>query len=425
LLRADALHIQGRNVVSELRPAAGRRSAGAGLRLTGVSGATLCVRARDVLAGNAGADRIRHNVYALLADRVPVAITIAGLGDGQAARDRFGWVCEALRPALARAEAPSRSLQITVPADAMTPLQAWSIRRRRLGPGRVNLLTTRAAAPRRKDGVDAFWRQLWQLRGHSELLCAFAANVWPTCPLLTVEHANAVEPWLGLLAPVGTAWVWAIVRVDAFADAGGRLDHAALQRGLEYCVEAGETLHDDALWPTAVMRQDSWRNRRIAILLTGLGEIVARRKVDPRAIRCHDELEQLLAWIRSVVTTRSRRLASQNQLLPALNDNDPMRRLAPQARAGWQERWSRALESEAVRHRNLLAMSPWSVIPALSESPAAYFDLLSLLAAADACTFQPPCPIRHYNLQDFIDLYAYSRAALARGDARRLFAEQI
>lgn len=411
--------------MSELRPAAGRRSAGASLRLTGVSGATLCVRACDVLAGNGSADSIRHHVYALLADRARVAITVAGLGAGRVARERFGWVCEALRPALAWAEVPGRNLQITVPAEAMTPLQAWSIRRRRLGPGRVNLLAEHAAAPGRQDGVDTFWRQLWQLRGHSELLCAFTANVWPTCPLLAVEHANAVEPWLGLLAPVGTAWVWAIVRVDGYADARGRLDHGALERGLEYCVEGGEALHDDALWPTALMRQDSWRNRRIAILLTGLGEIVVRRKLDPRALRSHDDLEQLLAWIRSVVTNRSRGLAGKNDLLPALNDNDPTLRLAPQARAGWQERWSRALESLAVRHRNLLAMSPWSVIPEASQSPAAYFDLLSLLAAADACAFQPPCTIRHYNLNDFIDLYTYSRAALARGEARKLFAEQI
>lgn len=412
--------------MSQVRPVAVHRTAVARPRPAGIGGSTLAVAVHDVVAASAGTDLFRHKIYALLAEQVPVAVTIDGLGNGRAARARLARICEAMRPALLAARAPSRQVQITIHAEAMTPLQAWAIRRRALGPGRVNLLTSHTSAGRRTgDTAAAFWRQLWQLRGHSELMYAFAAKVWPACPLLAVENASAVEPGLGLLAPVGSAWVWAVVHVDAFADAGGRLDLAALERRLEQCIERGEALHDEAPWPTPTMRQDSWRNRRLAILLRGLGEVVARRKLDPRSSHCLDELEQLLAWIRLTVTTHSRRLASRNEILPALNDNDPMLRVAPTARAGWQERWSRALETAAVRHRNLLAMSPWSVIPAVSRSPAAYFDLLSLLESADACTFLPPFPIRHYNLMDFRDLYSHSRAALARGDARRLFAEQV
>lgn len=423
---ADPVRIQGRIIVSLLRPPARRRSVDVSPRLTGTGGATLAVSANELLDGSAGAIQFAHQVFAILGERIPVSVTIDGLGHGRAAVDGLARVCELIHPALARAQAASRNIQITIPADAMLPLQAWSIRRRRLGPGRINLLTGDTAPRlRRSDRADSFWRQLWRLRGHSELLCTFAATVSPTCPLLALERASAVEPRLALLAPVGSAWAWAIVHVDDFVDVRGSLDQQALESELEFCVELGERLHDTAVWPTPTMRQDSWRNRRIAILLGGLGNIVTRRKLDPREFRCHEELRQLLVWIRSVVTAHSRRLAVRNDLLPALIDNDPMLRLAPSARAGWKERWNTALQTAAVRHRNLLAMSPWSVLPTSPKSPAAFFDLLSLLDAADACTFQPPCPIRHYNLKEFIELYALSRAALARCDARRPIAEQV
>jgi hypothetical protein len=94
-------------------------------------------------------------------------------------------------------------------------------------------------------------------------------------------------------------------------------------------------------------------------------------------------------------------------------------------RLDWQKRWRKALDFAAIRHRNLLAMSPWSVFPTGEPADSRYSDLLPLLEFADACAFPAPPCLRGWNTNEYKHFHRHAWAVLERRDARQLFAEQV
>ena len=48
-------------------------------------------------------------------------------------------------------------------------------------------------------------------------------------------------------------------------------------------------------------------------------------------------------------------------------------------RNGWRARWLDAVESSAVRHRNILVLSPWSLFPAKQPADYRFADRWRLL----------------------------------------------
>ncbi len=393
-------------------------------------GVTMTAGMADLIGSASRLDQLCRQVYAVLLEGMPVSLTLSGLDDQRRTQAGFLKLCHSLRTVATSARQSAQSIELVIPAVALSPANAALLGSSVLGPGRLCLLPdARFFATSVEADVhasrDFFWRQLWLLRGRGRLLCAYAGDVLPSCPLLSAETADAVLPVIGLQAPAGSAWVWTPLDIARLADQAGRLDPAVLERELIGRVEAAEAMHDATRWPTAPMREDGWRNRRLAISLGGLGELVARRNADPASPACRCELEALLADIRSIVLGHSRRVARNRELLPALRANDPALRLAPGAAAGWHERWKKALETAAVGHRNLLTMSPWSLLPATARPDTRYFELLPLLEYADALSFAPEHRIGHWKFNEFIDFHRATWLALARKDRRRLVAKQV
>jgi len=396
-----------------------------------LGGASLHIRAVDALACSTAVQRTHEQVYDVLARGLPVSITIDGLGDSPHSKAMFGRACEIVRSAVCDAHANSATVSVVTDADQLSPRQAFSTRCEILGPGPVYLLLG-SSLMRPSDNEagrqqqDHFWRQCWKLRNTRLVRTAFAPWVTSPCPLLSSEVARGVSPPLGLQIPLGTAWIPMHVNLPKFADARGELNARALSECLQRCVDLGESMHDEIDWPTAAMRHDSWLNRRIAISVTGIGDLAKLQSMGPGSFATLKKLSGVLQQVRGVINDHSRHLASQSECLPALDLSDPSRGLGCDVvQLDWQNRWRKALDFAAIRHRNLLAMSPWSVFPTGKAADSRYSDLLPLLDYCDVCAFpEPPC-LRHWNINEYKHFHRRAWAILEKKDARQLFAEQV
>jgi len=388
------------------------------------AGASLKIHAIETLASGAAALRMREQVFDLLAQHLPVAVTVANLGDARLAETMFAAICAILRSALDDARADSGCLSIAIDASTLLPQQVWMRRCEALGPGPVYLLLGSAQTPPASDvqlrcRQDEFWLQCWQLRDSGHVRMALAPQIFSPCPLLAPEMASGILPPFGLQVPPGTAWIPLQVDLIDFANAAGELDVAALHAALRRCIELGDSMHDRCDWPTAAMRHDAWLNRRLAISVRGIGDLAVRRGLDPGCFFALQNLAKVLQDIRSVVKDYSRQLAALLEPPAALHladtGHDP----------NWRQRWQTALQFAATRHRNLLALSPWAVFPSTGTVDSRYSDLLPLLDYADLCAFpEPPC-MREWNISKFKHFHHRAWAVLERKDARKLFAERI
>lgn len=396
---------------------AGRNRAVAEAEITGVS---LVVRARETLTSTACTARLIDAAWDALARHGRIGVRVEDLDGGAGARRLLAGVCGLLAIAAAEAGRDADAVEIAVDATALVPRDAFLARQEGLGGGRLYLLVEPSLA-----GPGRFWKQLWQFRDRAAVRAAFAPLVSSGCPLLAAEAASAVQPLLGVQVPAGSAWVSAQIHLPNFVRDGGELRTDALEFALGATLEAADAMHDAADWATAQARHDAWLNRRLAIALTGIGDLVERRGQDPGSLDCLAELDDLFAWIKSVLLARSRALAAAGDMLPALRDSDPQRWLpASSVQDSWRERWQRAVLRHAVRNRNLLVMSPWSVLPGSGKDLGAYLDLLPVLVHADAFAFAGPTDRSGLNFNDFINLHQRARAVFERNSARGTFAEQ-
>jgi hypothetical protein len=277
-----------------------------------------------------------------------------------------------------------------------------------------------------RDRSDTYWSELWKLRDVARVHTAFASLVVPQCPLLSAETAAAVLPSLGLQVPKGSAWVTMRVELTRFLRAGGRLDEAALQRSLETCVDVGEELHDIARWPTPDMQHDAWMNRRLGIAVTGLGDLLQRRRMDPANHDSLRYLNQLLLRIRETLQSRSRYLARHSEQLPAITLSDPSHALpSGGVREDWRRCWRQAVQASLVRHRNLLVISPWALFPAGTAADFRYAELLPLLRHADTCAVNKTVSIAHWSPKEFKCFHQRARAVLQQRSATSLIANHV
>lgn len=394
-------------------------------------GASIHLHAIDALACSTAAQRTHEQVYDVLARGLPVSVTVDGLDDSPHAKTMFRRACEILRSAVCDARANSAAVSVAIDADQLSPQLVLATRCEIIGPGPVYLLLGSALMrPSRNEAVhqqqDHFWRQCWKLRSTRLVRTAFAPLVTSPCPLLSSEVARGVSPPLGLQVPLGTAWIPMQVNLASFANSRGELNDRTLHEHLQRCVALGESLHDDVDWPTSAMRHDSWLNRRIAITVTGIGDLTELRCMDPRLFTTLKELSGVLQQVRGVVNDYSRHLALQKEHLPALDQSVPSRASGCDiAQLDWQKRWRKAVDFAAIRHRNLLAVSPWSVFPTGKSADSRYGDLLPLLEYFDVCAFPAPPCLGHWNVSEYKHFHRRAGAVLEQKDARQLFAEQV
>lgn len=336
-----------------------------------------------VLAGSrAVATRLNGQVSELLQAGTPVALRIAGIG-GRGALRRFYGTCLGVRDAFRRAGIDPTRLEVTLGAASVPLYPAWRIRRELLGNGVLNV-TFDSDPP--TDLSDDFWRDLWRLRS-APVRSHFWPGVRSACMLLSPERGAGVVPGIGLQAPEQSAWQRAEFELTSFANGAGSVDIAELAAAIGAAMDEADRRYDTADWSTSKMQHDAWYNRRLAIVPTGIGDIARVRGLDPERHESLAELRKLLGRIRAAVRAHSRASAMHNERLPSIAATNPCLHLPAGAReACWQRHWHSALDRHALRHRNLLVLSPWSLMPR-GLADFRYANFLPLLEAADACEF--------------------------------------
>jgi hypothetical protein len=145
----------------------------------------------------------------------------------------------------------------------------------------------------------------------------------PQCPLLSAERGRAIVSPIGLQAPEDSAWVCMGIDLARFSRPGSTPDEQALKHCVETCVDVGERLHDALAWPTADVQHDAWLNRRLAIVLSGFGDLLRNMGMEPSNHDSLRYLNQLLLGLRMSAQSRSRAIAMRSELLPAIGLSDP------------------------------------------------------------------------------------------------------
>jgi hypothetical protein len=396
-----------------------------------VPGAALVVDSSIGLGAGVAAAQLHEHAFSILATGTRLSVAIAGLDTTAAPADAVHGVLRTLKAAAGDAAVSPDTIEIAIDASALTPASVWAIRQEVLGSGPVYLIADGAKMnPEEgwsaRERCDQFWLQLWQLRDVQSIRSAYASVVSSPCPLLSAESATTVPPGCEVQVPEGSAWLPLHLDLTHFASASGCVDEPALEKALHCSVDLGDALIDLIEWPTAMTRHDAWLNRRLAITVSGLGDLARRRRLDPTLHRSVDTLRELLQWVRQTLQARSGQLARLTGHVPALDLQDPGPLFAgAESHDDWRARWNHALEKGAVRNRNLTVLSPWSVFPTNAPPDMQFADLLPVIAAADACAFNRSTSLEAWNLNEFKSFHQRAWAALQHRDRNVLAAEQL
>ena len=266
------------------------------------------------------------------------------------------------------------------------------------------------------------WQRLWEMRDLAPISAVLPAVVSSPCPLLPDEAANAVLVATLTQVPGDSAWVPLEIDLAKHVRSDGSVRQAMLDAALRGMVEEGERRHDEARWENATQDRDSWLNRRLSVFVRGWGDLVALRRGDPASLETLHELRELAAHVAGVLAESSRRLAERNGYCPAL---DVAGARVLQHGREMNARWQRAVVDNALRHRNLLTLSPWDVFPRHAPADSRYANLLSVLNCANSVSFHRDVDICHWNVKEFKSFYDRVSAILRRNSDVPVVAEQV
>ncbi len=389
------------------------------------TGVTLTVDATDVASSRAAADVFRQQVFAVLARGLPVSVSLVTAGAGSCGHAGLRAVCNQLYRARCAAGVSASQVGIVVDGCAIAPGVAADLRRQTIGDGPVHVVAG-AFTGQQAEAVsrEELWAQLSRASVRAKLSAALAPLVTPPCALLSAEPAYCVQPLTALQIPAGSAWLPVRLELARFTDATGAIALPALEHALRRCVRIGDALHDLVAWPTAQLRHDAWLNRRLAIELRGFGDLAVTSGLDPQHFKDLQELCDLLRWMRATLHEESRAIANEDGFLPAFRECDPSLKFPRgQLRNGWRTRWLEAVQTQGLRHRNLITLSPWCVLPRDGAAAYRYADLLPLLSFADAVAFPPPPDLAHWQRGEFIAFHRRAWAVLQQRSAGCQIAE--
>jgi hypothetical protein len=402
-----------------------------GGRIT-AGGVALRVPVQTLLQSRMAGEHLLRRVLMLVHEQVPVTLALGDLGAEDESIRALEDFCGILRAALAADSLPADEVGISIQSH-LVPLQAYLlICTAILGRGpRYVILDSLQMRHHDCDLVqaaaDGNWSFLWGCRNVSpNVIPAYAASVTTRCPLLGDEAATAVLPEAGQQSPAESAWLPMQINLLDFSDGRGRLRWEALQAALETSVEAGDRILDHLHWHLPQQSSDAWQNRRLAISVGGIGDLVVERGADPGDLRCLQWMDGTLARIHALLWNRSRALAQQTEPLPALLSNCPA---VPWncdiKKSDWDLRWRRAVASSAVRHRNVLVMSPYAVLPQGSAASNDFADLLPALHHADAFSFANPRVDGFRSCAEFANFHRRAWAVMQRRNAASLVAAGV
>ena len=395
-------------------------------------GADLQAWPREIARCDTATEHFLRRVAGPVHDDVPVTLSLKELGSDESGIEVFESFCSTIRSFFGADKTLLSRIGLSLHSHQI-PMQAYLLISRTLlgsGPRYVvfdSLQMKQHENSRVQEETEKNWSFLWRHRDlRNPLLPAYGAAVRTGCPLLGDEAAEAILPAHGIQVPAGSAWLPIGLHLPRFADDKGQIGWPLLQSALESCIDLGDQLLDVLSWPTPCQRSDAMLNRRLAIIVSGVGDLVQMHANDPGCLKCLQWVDAIIRRIRKILWDRSHVVAGQTGLLPALARSDPSGGLCDHShRQNWQRRWHLAVASSAVRHRNLLVMSPYSVLPEHCDDTFGYNDLLPVLAHADAYAFACQPPLDTWNIRDFRKFHMRAWAVMQQQNARSLIAAGV
>jgi hypothetical protein len=266
------------------------------------------------------------------------------------------------------------------------------------------------------------WQHVWAMRDLAPVGALLPAAVSSPCPLLPSEAASGVLVSTLTPVPDNSAWVPLEIDLSQYLGRDGAVERPRLDRALRAAVTAGERGHDEARWPVVGQQLDSHANRRLAILVRGWGDVVASGQVAPDSLAALRKVQDLVEHVAATLIAASRSIAATHGHCPALDISGARVR---QHGEEMSARWCRAVGENAVRHRNLLALSAWDVFPRHEPADFRYTNLLPILTCANSVSFRREVDISHWNVKEFKGFFERVNAILRRSGERSAIAKQV
>ena len=258
---------------------------------------------------------------------------------------------------------------------------------------------------RRLDRSD--WRALVAAsHGNAGLIPVPAPGSRPLTALHAAEVGQVVLP--GMLLDVRASTAWLCLELDARRLGAPPL----LRRIVGDCLRLADNLIDAVRWPLPALRLDALLNRRVALSVSHVGERMVNSGLSPAASGTYRQLHRWLLFLRRCFVHESLQLASRRGPFPELCAAELMEALAPRYGLGNARR---LLRNRLLRHRHLLALSPFSLMP--PDGGTAWVNLVPAIACADSIC------MRGHQLRAELDLDSWQRllqltAAVAAGGVR-------
>ena len=235
-------------------------------------------------------------------------------------------------------------------------------------------------------GDGALWDELvGASHANPRVDLVLAGRKLPLTDLMGSERPDAIMPLSLFEAPADTAWLG--MQFDLSTIPAEQIERGTghLKKLVRVGVRLADNLIDSVTWPSEELRRDAMANRRLAAHVTGIGDLVLRHELDPASFSTLRTLQRWLTVFKRQLLRESLRLARERGPYPALNAEQLVRTLAP--RYG-DVRARRIISRRSPRHRQLLALSPYCVLPRRANAIPArkWLNLLPLVRIADNLT---------------------------------------
>ena len=385
----------------------------------GVCGVPLVLSVDDLLQSPAKLAAVIGEVAALLQQRIAVTLALRDVGCDDAAFRNLQCFCEYLQGTISAQSLPGSNLGLCIDSHCL-PLQAYQVLSSIIpgkGPRLVvldSLQMTPQSSQSLRANAHSDWSFLWRDRlSPTRLTPVYGSTVRTGCHLLSDEASSSVLPVAGVNVPAASAWLPLGLSVADYASASGEPNWQLLLPALAEGIALADDAFDRLTWANPLQRMDARSNRRLALSLGGLGELIKRRGCDPRDLASLNWLSEIVGRIRTSLWCHSQRMAQQQGYLPALHDADPSRNWPDHTcRENWRRRWQAALEESGVRHRNMLVLSPYSVLPDDSRGSDGHADLLPVIAFADVWAFADAPHFRQWSREEFASFHRRAWAVM-------------
>jgi hypothetical protein len=216
----------------------------------------------------------------------------------------------------------------------------------------------------------------------------------PLSGLHAVERGECVMPDSLFEVRADTAWL--MLEIDAT-----RLGPPAkLRAELSACLRMADNLIEEIYWPRPTLQLDALLNRRVGIHISRLGDLLTQRGMHPSDSRTFNWLRRWLRFVRRCFVHESILLARRRGPFPELGATELIAELTP--RYGQQDA-SRMVKHRSLRHRHLLALSPFTLFPEESTEVAdeCWLNLIPVIECADALTMYGPDPRNRLSVRDW------------------------